>query len=121
MSKRLRQASIFEAVCSKKRHVESDSVCTDKNEESPSTGPPLDSGMAQDQRDTLDTGMVQDETEAELVVQEDPSHEESKSECLSSCCTDKTKPYQPTNKIILSSMARNGRNLLKNGSRCILG
>ena len=33
----------------------------------------------------------------------------AQSECFSTCCADKTKTYQPTNKIILSSMANNGK------------
>lgn len=97
MAKRYRQASLFEAVATKKRCEESGPVSTDK---SVNANPPLDSGT------------TQDETEAQ--IQENSPHEESESECLSSCCTDiAIKPYQPTNKVILSSMAINGRNFME--------
>lgn len=40
------------------------------------------------------------------------SQEVTDCECQSSCCTNEVKPYQPTNKTILSSMAKNGRNFI---------
>ena len=49
-----------------------------------------------------------DEAEKDVVENQltDPS------ECLSACCSDMSKPYQPTTKNILSSMANNGRNFM---------
>ena len=34
---------------------------------------------------------------------DDHELDETETECLSACCTDKTKAYQPTNKVVLSS------------------
>ena len=34
-------------------------------------------------------------------------------ECLSCCCVNKTKAYQPTDKAILSNMANGGRNFME--------
>ena len=56
-------------------------------------------------------------------VSEALEHEESQTqeqetvcettECLSCCCANKTKAYQPTDKAILSSMANGGRNFME--------
>ena len=64
-------------------------------------------------------------------VSEALEHEESQTqeqetvcettECLSCCCADKTKAYQPTDKAILSSMANGGRDFMERWYKYILG
>ena len=102
MPKMLRQAKLFESASSKKRHEDSSSVCTEEI----TTGVMSNSGMVQDE-----------DTESDFQHDPASSHEPGdtvESECLSPCCTDKTKSYQPKNKAVLSTLARKGRNFVEN-------
>jgi len=86
----------LEAAFSKKRHIETDSV---QSEESL---PPLEYAMAQDVEELADIQDYQlQETETQNNDHQCPQTE-TQSECLSLCCTDRSKPYQPTNKAILA-------------------
>ena len=67
-----------------------------------------ESNVEADQTESTVSSPEVDEAEKDVVENQltDPS------ECLSACCSDMSKPYQPTTKNILSSMANNGRNFM---------
>ena len=65
------------------------------------------------------TGPMDSDTEEEessISEERSESHSEStdsESECLSLCCKDNSRPCQPANKIVISSLAKNGRNFME--------
>ena len=89
MAKRLRQSSLF------------DSLKKPRNSEV--------AGVSGCMPESTNSEVEQDEANASEELEDQPLDQ---SECFSTCCADKTKAYQPTNKIILSSMANNGRNFV---------
>lgn len=54
-----------------------------------------------------------EEEEPSISEERCETHSEKESECLSVCCKDISRPCQPANKIILSSLAKNGRNFME--------
>ncbi len=94
MAKIFRQKSLnFEAVSSKVQELD---CSEDRENEDLSLG--------------MDIGMESDIEEAQSDNED--SQEVTDSEYFSPRCTDITKPHQPTNKVVLSSMAKNGRNFI---------
>ena len=53
------------------------------------------------------------EEEESSISEERETHSEKESECLSVCCKDNSRPCQPGNKIIISSLSNNGRNFME--------
>ena len=53
-----------------------------------------------------------EEDESSILEERSETHGEE-SECLSVCCKDNSRPCQPVNKIIISSLAKNGRNFME--------
>ena len=94
-----------------KRVIAVQETTTSSSEGTGSSAHTIGSEVGGDSDSLTTTGT--DEEESSISEERCGTHSEKESECLSVCCKDNSRPCQPGNKIIISSLSNNGRNCIE--------